>query len=175
MESYIEQNIRSKKKKGINFRIFCISAMVVSGIMAVLFALAMQATGVTLPSLLLLLAALALGVTAYFMRDSQDVEYDLSLVGDELRADKVIGHNRRRALFQIAADAFEFFGPLDNGFLNVAANRQLKIHMLTFPPEEELYYLVFQQDSRKHALVFMPNDEMKMALRRLCAKKSRRG
>jgi len=166
MDVFCEQSVIPPRRQGGVFRLaltgVCCLCVAVS-----LVLVAMLARRFDVVTLVLLVVFGGGGFLAYRLRDSRDVEYDLLLVDDELRCDRVIGRTRRKPLFVAPAGSWESFGAFD---ANSAETKKAdKVYMLAFGGDE-LSILVFRDKGRRCAAVWRPSEEMAKGLKRAGAR-----
>ena|GEM_PF-4295191 len=166
MNQYVEMTIRPPRRGGQGFRALCWCNIVFCAAIVVVCVFALAKFGANLPLLGLMALALGLGIGSFFIRSNLDVEYDLILVEDELRCDKITGAARRRQLFRVPLASIEAFGQVDRAYLNFAQDRAVKEYLLAFGKDDQLSYAVFKNEGKTCLLTFAPSQEMEVAMAR---------
>lgn len=166
LDGIVEQNISPQAKSGQAFRVACIVSAFTSIFMSV-SAMILQFLNPNLIFVIFFFVFAGLSIALFYFRDLRDVEYDLVLIDDELTVSKIIGKKRRKDLFAVKSTSWDYLGPVDQGFARYAADKSIRVHMLMFGQQEDLYYLAFRDHHVQHVLVFVPEEKMKSALKRL--------
>jgi len=163
MDIFCEQSVFPARRQGGAFRL---AMMVFCGlcVLICLTVIGMLARGLDLILVAILIVFGGGGVAAYLLRDSRDIEYDLTLLSDELRCDRIIGHRRRKPLFVAPTGSWEGLGSY-----NEHSNNAEKTYLLAFG-ETDLHALVFRDGGRRCAAVWKPTEEMQKALKRAGAR-----
>lgn len=122
------------------------------------------------------IAALALGVFAYFKIPSLDVEWEYLYVNGELDVDKVMAKQRRKRVGSFDLDKTEIVAPWTSHELDYY--KQGKLKTLDFTSGEEnakVYAMMTTVDKGKNPgprlVLFEPNDEVIEDMRRLAPRK----
>lgn len=160
-ESYVEWMVKRKPSTLWKFlKILMITATVMFGLVAFVSS-----------NLLVVLAAVALGVGAYFVSLNSEIEYEYLYVNKELSVDKILSQSKRKRVATYDLDKMEIVAPLKSWHLDNYKNRQDKTVDYSSGIEEkpEKRYVFFYDGKEK--VIFEPNEAMINAMKQVTARK----
>lgn len=158
---YLEQLV--KRKAETKYTIY--KALCILGIVLVVFAS-------FLIHYLLLFVAFFLGLGAYYLFQSFDVEFEYTYVNGQLDFDKILGKARRKHLVTLQMDQLEMLAP--KGSHQVDSMRNMKgkyLDLSSHMPDHRVYEMYIRTESEFYKIEFEPGDEMLEAIRLLSPRK----
>lgn len=161
-DSYVELLVK-KKKTGKDT---ALKVLMIAGIVILVLA------GLIIHPIVLV-AAIALGVLAYFKIPGLDIEWEYLYVKGELDVDKIMSRTRRKRVGQFDLDKAELVAPYNSHELDYyRQNSNMKV--LDFTSGEEnakVYAMVTSDDKGMKLVLFEPNEEIIKDMNRISPRK----
>lgn len=159
MEIFVEEMVR-KKKTVLDF-VAAIGAITAGALLALVLIFVVSALVPALSGVILLLAAGCV-YGAYFLMSMTNVEYEYSLVNNEMDIDKIISRKRRKRVTTANFKELEAFGTAKNpDFERYIKNPSLKkVYAAKEKQGEDLFFLVYTENSVKKMLLFSPSEKI---------------
>lgn len=116
--------------------------------------------------ILLLVAGIIYGI--YFLITSFNVEFEYSMVNDEIDVDKIINVKRRKRLTTVGVRGLEAFGKKGDGeYEGYMRNAGVeKVYACRDISENDIYYAVYLEKEKRKMIVFNPNEKMLDAIKK---------
>ena len=161
MDQFIEMSVARKN----NFKdyakcfVYCILPILVGSYLMVV-AYSLKNTG-------LLMVAVVISALLYFVSykifNGFNVEYEYSIVDDEIRFAKIINKSKRRELVTIERDKIKIIARVNDKEHSTALNCQLdKKYSLISQTTNEYYFMIASVNQGKNVCVFFePNEKMR--------------
>lgn len=161
MENYIETAVSRKNniKDTLTSFILCVPPMLLGTYIVIL----MYATGNSVFLVLGLLVAALLYYAAYKIFLKFNIEWEYTLVGNEIRFSKIINKTKRRDLITVNLSKTEIVAKVNdtsnNHSLRSFGGR--KFSFISQTTNEYYYMLTFTDKGERVAVMFEPSDRMK--------------
>ena len=160
MEQFIEMSVGRKNSFKDHFKcfVFCILPILFGSYLMVL-AYSLKNTG-------LLMVAIVISALLYFLSykifNSFSVEYEYSVVDDEIRFAKIINKSKRRELVTINRDKIKIIARVNDSMHKSALSNGIdKRYSLVSQTNDDYYFMVATVEQGKTVCVFFePNDKM---------------
>lgn len=160
-DSYIEHMVQHKQSALAAFgRYVLVFLCVIAGILFFVSA-----------NLLVLVAAVAFGVGAYFETLYTDIEYEYLYCDKEISVDKVLHKTRRKKVASYSLEKIEIMAPLKSYHLDDYKNRTCKERDLSsgIAGQPEVRYCFYYDGKEK--IIFEPSPEMVKVMRNVSPRK----
>ena len=178
MEIYNEQYVinddpkRNKKKKIVFLCLFIFS--LASACVALLMTyLQFAMDGLTVALILPAVMAVGLCVSAFFIRrfaSRLDVDYDYILSGERFMVIRVFNKKRRKKYLELNIKNMGAMGSVkaEDSFNRYFATPQIKkLYANLTDDEEKLYFAYFSEGAEKSILIFQPDEQTLLCMRRV--------
>lgn len=161
MESYVECMVAQKTP---GYKLFIKYLLIGLTIVA---ALAMFVFGT-----LAFIAAIILGVGAYFYSMHVDVEFEYLYIDKEIVVDRIFHKAKRKRFATYSVDKIEIMAPIKSYHLDDYKNRQVKVFDISSAEEKQpdLRYVFFYEGAQK--IIFEPNEAFVKAVKNVSPRKT---
>ncbi len=155
-DAYVEQLVKKNATMGqMAIRV----GSIVSGILITYILM-------VLIGLISLVAAFAIGYGIYYLFMMTDVEYEYTLVKNELTVDIVYGRNKRKRAGVYDVQKCEVVAPVDSTYAAMYhRNAQMKTMDFTSGTSEDVYIMVVGYGAGNAKMYFEPSKEMIQAMK----------
>lgn len=164
MDIFVEQLVRRKRRPIDFLRVFlCLIAATI----VILFMLIGPINSM-FGSIIFLVGA-ALVYLLYLLATSINLEYEYCFTNGSLDVDKVIAARRRKRLTTLNARNIEMMATTKNrAFSGYMQNREIKkIYACSSLKDDNVFFVIYSDNSGKKMLLFNPNDKIKDGFRLL--------
>ena len=116
------------------------------------------------------IAAIALGVGAYFVNVNSDIEYEYLYVDREITIDKVMAKTRRKRIAKYDVEKIEVLAPINSYHLDEFKNRQTKnLDFSTGEPNAEHRFVFYYEGQQR--IIIDPSAEFVKAVYNIAPRK----
>ena len=165
-ETYVECLVAQQPKASKKFlKILLIVLTVIVGVFSILF-LAGTSFG-----LIGFIIAVALGVAAYFVSLSVNIEYEYLYCDKEIKIDKILNKTKRKKVATYGVDKMEIFAPIKSYHLDEFKNRQAKEldYSSSVEKQPDHRYVLYYEGQQK--LILEPSPEFVKAVYNVAPRK----
>lgn len=158
-DAYVEYMVKRKSSGAMKFLKYLLIALTCALVI------------VGMIQMIMLFAAIATGVGAYFVNIYSEVEYEYLYLDREITVDKVYSQQKRKRVEVFALDKIEIMAPMNSWHLDSYRNRTFKEVDLSsgIAGQPETRYLFYYNGEKK--VIFEPNEEMVKMLRNAAPRK----
>lgn len=166
MDIFIEYMVK-KKKQAKDYLLTLLIAFAAALLMFVAF-FGLLGVAPQFASIILLLVV-GIGYGAYWLITSFNIEFEYSLVNDEIDVDKIINVKRRKRLTTVKIRGLEAFGKKSDGTMgNYLKDSSLeRIYACRDINESDVYYAVYSEKDKRKIIFFNPSEKMVDAIKKL--------
>lgn len=159
MDIFIEEMV-AKKKDGAYFAKVIVLVLVCLSVVLVLVPAGMTFFSAFAPFLFLIAAGCVYGT--YYLVTSENVEFEYTLVNSEIDVDKIVNRKKRTKLTCVNLRELDSFGTRQNSdYLKSVKDPAIKkIFACDDKNSEDLFFLVYTENTVKKMLVFSPSDSI---------------
>ena len=160
-ESYVELLVKKKKTPKDSI----LKGLMIAGIVILVL------IGLVIP--LVLIAAIALGVLAYFKMPGLDLEFEYLYVNGELDIDKIMSKVKRKRVGSFDISKAEMVAPVKSHELDYyRQSKDLKVVDCSSGEDHaNVYGMVIKDEKGMKLVLFEPNQEILVDMRRIAPRK----
>ena len=137
-------------------------AIPVKVLMVVILAVSVFLALVTLPGILLAVAA---AVAAYLVFTNLSVEFEYLFVEGDLSIDRILAKTRRKKVMECKKDEIQIVAPSDSYLLKDHEKSGMKVYDCSSKTGAKTYSLIYQQGADCVKVIYEPNDRMLRSMR----------
>ncbi len=170
MDIFVEEMVQ-KKKSVIDLLLILFMSFSAVLITFVILTVVLPKAISYAPVLFLLIAAIF--YLAYLTASSTNVEFEYSLVNNEIDIDKITNKKKRKRLTTVKLRNLESFGRLSDGdFLRYSKDPIVKkVFASVSRKDEDNFFLVYTENTIKKLVVFTPSEKIVEIIEKLNPKK----
>lgn len=160
METLFIEQLVKKKKTAADF--VALVAMLALGAALITFLLMFALPLFFQFAAVILVLVMAVVYGVYYFLASFDVEYEYSLVNQEIDVDKILGKKRRKRLVTVYYRDLEAFGTKANPDFNMyMQNAEVKkVFACRDKNASDVFFVVYYEGQNRIMLLFNPNDKI---------------
>ncbi len=160
MEQFIEMSVSRKNNIKDYFLcfVFCIFPILIGSYLMILM-YSLKNTGLLMVSIVV---SAILYYISYKIFNSFNVDYEYSLVDDELRFAKIINKSKRKELITIARSNIRMIARVNDGAHNnvLSSDNSKKISLISQTNNEYYFMLASTKEGKSVCIFFEPNEKM---------------
>ncbi len=160
MDVFIEYLVKKKKKVSDYIEMVCIAFF---GVFATIMIFSVLMRKAPQFGSLITLAAVAGIYFLYIWITRYNVEFEYSLVNNEIDVDKIINARKRKRMTVINLKSVEVFGEKGEGseFEKHIQNRDIeKIYACEDKKDDHVFFAIYSEKDKKKMILFNPNEKM---------------
>ena len=115
------------------------------------------------------IAAIAVGVAAFGVKQGMDTELEYAFFDGELSVDKVVANSRRKHLADYQMTDVQLIAPVDSSYTAAFRHRQMRKKDYSAGTQEGKQYVIYLRDDRK--VLFTPSEKLLAAMKKAVPQK----
>jgi len=146
-------------KKQPDVKSLLLKLLIVAGAAVLIFVALVMLAGYLLGMNLLLAAGIGYG--AYWLLTSLNIEFEYSIIQDEIYIDKIINRRRRKRLVQTSCRKFEILAPVAEAYKREFDSQCAgTVDCTSSPSAEGRWFFIFDGKRGRTKVIFEPTDRM---------------
>lgn len=157
MDVFVEQLVKRSRTSGDYIKlVLCLIAAIV--VVVVMFM-----SVVTVISPFIFLIGIGIILLLNKIKDTINIEYEYCFTNGSLDVDKIVAANRRGRMIEVNAREIELMGTKKNPEYrrNLEDRNVEKVYACTSLDDEDVCFVIYEDDGNKKMLIFNPNDRIK--------------
>ncbi len=168
MDIFIEYMVKKKKNLSDYIQMVLVTIVGIFVLRTIFFILMQKAP---MFGSLITFGVFAGGYFLYRFITSYNIEYEYSLVNNEIDIDKIINVRKRKKLTTINLKTIEKFGVTSgHEFEQATKNPEIvKIYACTDSKAEDAFFAIYRGEGSRKMIIFNPNEKMEEHIKKVCS------